>query len=146
MTTPATPGLPGMGFGDPTDPEGFVRAFIARYFTPGLIDSYIRTFVPAGLGYGLSWLALHYQWAWLPDHPSTTFTGTVTVATIAGYYFVARLVERKWPKVGRWLVALHLTSSRPVYVAPAAATAVEQAAATEPEDVARARLRRQMGG
>lgn len=121
--------LPDMGDVDPTDPDGFVRAFLARYFTVGLVDSYIRTFVPAGLGWALSWVALHYDWLGLPEHPSTTFSTTATLTAIAGWYALARAVERKWPRVGRWLIALNLTKSRPVYVQPNAAPAVEDAAA-----------------
>lgn len=124
--------LPDMGDVDPTDPDGFVRTFLARYFTPGLVDSYIRTLVPAALAYTLSWLVLHFDWLTqlgVPAHPSTTFTQTATLAAIAGWYVLARLVERKWPRVGRWLIALNLTKTRPVYVTPKAAPAVEDAAA-----------------
>lgn len=127
--------LPAPAGADLDDPDSVLRVFLARYFRPGLIDSYIRTFVPAGMGYALSWLALNFQWLHLPNHPSPTFSATVTVAGIAGYYFLARLVEKKWPKLGVWLVALNLTKTRPVYVAPGAAAPVEEAAGRTPDQV-----------
>lgn len=128
MTMPA---LPNMADVDPTDPDGFVRAFLARYFTPGLVDSYIRTFVPVTLGSAWSWAVLNYSWLGLPEKPSATLSLTVTGAAIAAYYFAARLLERRYPTLGRWLVALNLTKARPVYVAVDAAPAVEAAAAVD---------------
>lgn len=123
------PLLPSMSDVDPADPDTFLRTFLARYFTNGLVDSYIRTFVPAALGWALSWLALNFTWLGIPNEPSATLSSTVTLAAIAGYYFLARLAERRWPKVGRWLVALNLTRARPVYVQSRVAPAVEAAAA-----------------
>ena len=130
------PPLPNLGDVDASDPDSVLRVFLARYFTPGLVDSYIRTFIPALLGYVLSWLALNFTWFHLPNRPSATLSSTVTVFAIAGYYFVARLVERKYPAVGRWLVSLNLTRTRPVYVEPVVAPAVEAAAAVPGEAVA----------
>jgi hypothetical protein len=137
MTDPMNqaPPLPQPVGADPSDPENVLRVFLARYFRPGLVDSYIRTFVPAGLGFLLSWLALNFRWLHLPEHPSATFSATVTVLAIGGYYFVARLVEKRWPALGKWLVALNLTQTAPVYVKPVAAPAVEAAAAATPEQV-----------
>ena len=130
MTAPI---LPDMGDVDSSDADGVIRVFLARYFKPGLVDSYIRTFVPALLGYALSWLALNFTWFDLPNTPSATFSSTVTVVVIAAYYFLARLVEKRWPKLGRWMVAMNLTKARPVYVQPVAAPAVEAAAAVPAE-------------
>lgn len=133
----SNPQLPSLADVDPSDTDSVIRAFLARYFKPGLVDSYIRTFVPAGLGWLVSWAALNFQWLHLPNDPSATFSTTVTLGAIAGYYFLARLVEKRWPKLGRWMVALNLTKARPVYVQPNAAPAVEAAAADDPADVGR---------
>lgn len=136
---PALPGVNDTVAG--TDPEDVIRVFLARYFRPGLVDSYIRTFVPAALGWSLSWAALNFRWLHLPNHPSATFSTTLTLCAIAGYYFLARLVEKRWPGLGKWLVALNLTKTSPVYVQPVAAPAVQAAAAMEPEDVGRHAVR-----
>jgi hypothetical protein len=131
------PSLPNMADVDPGDPDALIRTFLARYFTPGLIDSYIRTFVPAVIGYALSWLAQNFTWFGLPNEPSATMSSTITLGAIAGYYFLARLAEKKWPRLGRWLVALNLTKNRPVYVQPKAAPGVESAAAIQVYDLQR---------
>lgn len=127
------PPLPNVGDLDASDPQGFLRQFLARYFTAGWFDSIIRTWVPIALGSGLSWLSLHFEWLGLPGRPSTTFTLTVTALVIAGYYALARLVERKWPKFGKWLVALNLVRTAPVYVTPRAEPGVTAAAALPAE-------------
>lgn len=111
------------------DPATYLRDVIVRYFRPGLVDSVIRTWVPVGLGSALSWLSLNYKWLGLPERPSATLALTVTGAAIALYYLAARVVERKFPKVGRLLLALNLTKARPTYAQPAAAGTVEAAAA-----------------
>lgn len=109
---------PQIGGIDPADdPNGFFRELLARYFRAGLVDSYIRTWVPVGIGVVLSWLNLHYAQLGLPARPSEGFVIVATGVTIAVYYFGARLVEKRFPKVGRWLIALHLTRGRPIYTA-----------------------------
>lgn len=143
MTMPSLPPAGGPGV-DVDAPEAFFRDMLARYFRPGLVDSLVRTWVPVGLGAGLSWAAVNFRWLGLPNHPSAALTVLVTGVVIALYYAAARLVERKWPALGRWLVALNLTSTRPVYVTPRAAPSVEAAAAATPDDVAR-ELRRVRG-
>jgi hypothetical protein len=129
--SPMPPAGPGV---DASDPESYLRGMLARYFRPGLVDSYLRTWVPILLGAVIAWLAVNFRWLGIPNHPSGAFTITVTGAVIAGYYLLARAVERKWPEVGRWLVALNLTRSAPVYVTPAAQPAVLEAAAEIPAD------------
>jgi hypothetical protein len=129
MSYPALPD-PGTGTDPATDPTAFVRDVLVRYFRPGLVDSVIRTWVPVGLGSALSWVSLNYEWLGLPAKPSATLSLTVTGLVLAAYYLVARIVERKFPKVGRLLLALNLTKARPTYAEPDAATAVESAAAT----------------
>lgn len=129
MTLPRLPD-PGTGTDPAGDPTGFVRDLLVRYFRPGLVDSVIRTWVPVGLGSALSWVSLNYEWLGLPARPSATLSLTVTGLVIAVYYLVARIVERKFPKLGRVLLALNLTKARPTYAEPAAAATVEAAAAT----------------
>lgn len=97
------------------DPNGFIRELLARYFRAGLVDSYIRTWVPIAIGSILAWLNANYSVLGLPEKPSATMVVVATGLTIAGYYALARLVEKRFPTVGRWLVALHLTRARPVY-------------------------------
>lgn len=120
------PHLPNPG----DDPNGFVRDLLVRYFRPGLVDSVVRTWVPVGLGSVLSWVSLNYEWLGLPAKPSATLSLTVTGLVIAAYYLVARVLERKFPKLGRILLALNLTKARPTYAEPSAAATVEAAAAT----------------
>ncbi len=132
---------PGTGIDPAAEPERFVRDLLVRYFRPGLVDSVIRTWVPVGLGSALSWLSLNYQWLGLPGKPSATLSLTVGGLCIAGYYLAARLVERRWPKVGRMLLALNLTTARPTYAQPAAAASVELAAGRRPPPVVTARSR-----
>src|SRR6478735_4011845 len=105
-----------MALPNPADePAGYVMALLRQYFRVGLVDSVIRTWVPVLLGSVLAWVNLNYEWLGLPAHPSATLALTVTGVCIAAYYFVARLVERQWPVLGQWLVALNLARSKPVY-------------------------------
>lgn len=122
------PKVPGQG-GEVHAADQLLRELLVRYFRPGMVDSLIRTWVPIALGYGLSWLATNYSWLGLPERPSATMALTVGALVSAGYYWAARTVERRWPAVGRWLVSLGLTSARPTYAAPSAASTVERAAA-----------------
>jgi hypothetical protein len=140
MTTPTMPPAGGPGV-DVSTPEGYLRDMLARYFRPGLVDSTLRTWVPVGLGAAISWAAVNFRWLGLPNEPSAAFTIMVTGAVIAVYYLLARTVERRWPAVGRWLIALNLTRTTPVYVEPKAAPAVVEAVAETPLDVSRAAAR-----
>lgn len=117
---------------DPSaDPRGYVADLLARYFRPGLVDSLARTWVPVAIGGTLSWVNANYDVS-LPDGASSTLVIVTTGLTIAGYYGAARLVERRFPRLGRWLLALNLTKARPTYAQPNAAAQVEAAAATNP--------------
>lgn len=116
------PNLPNVDPGD--DPNGFVRELLARYFRPGLVDSAIRTWVPIGIGSALSWVNANYSVLGLPEKPSATAVIVATGLTIAGYYALARFVERKVPALGRWLIALNLTKAKPAYADPAAGPVV----------------------
>ncbi|MEU7590602.1 hypothetical protein AB0A95_30470 [Micromonospora sp. NPDC049230] len=117
---------------DPSvDPGGYLADLLARYFRPGLVDSLARTWVPVGIGAVLTWVNAHYDIS-LPDRASSTLVIVTTGVTIAGYYFASRLIERRFPRLGRWLLALGLTKARPTYAQPAAAAQVEAAAATTP--------------
>lgn len=107
---------PQIGGVDPADdPNGFIRELLARYFRAGLVDSYIRTWVPVGIGALLSWLNANYSLLGLPEKPSATAVTVATGVTIAGYYAIARAIEKKFPTIGKWLVALNLTRSKPLY-------------------------------
>jgi hypothetical protein len=134
------PTLPDPGTGSSADPTTVLRDLLVRYFRPGLVDSLIRTWVPIVLGYVLSYLAVNFEWlnwAGLPDTPSPALSMTFGAAVTAGYYALARVVERKWPVAGRWMLALNLTKARPTYAEPAAAAKVEAAAAEVPPPTSR---------
>ena len=73
--------------------------------------SIIRTIVPIIVGALLGW-ALKVGL----DLPSGAVSQIVTVVVTAAYYAIARLLEQKWPEVGRWLLAAGLTARKPVYV------------------------------
>jgi hypothetical protein len=120
------PHLPSVDPGD--NPDRFARELLDRYFTPGWIDSVIRTWVPVAIGAVLSWVNANYGVLGLPDHPSSTAVIVATGLTIAGYYALARVVERRWPKVGAALVAVGLVRTKPVYGTAAAAKAVDDVA------------------
>lgn len=125
MTNP-TPG----GDIDPaTDPHGYLADLLARYFRPGLADRLIRTWVPVAIGSALAVANARWVRLGLPDKPSETVVFIADGVTIAGYYWLASLLERRFPRLGRWLVALNLTKSRPTYAAAPVAAQVEAAAA-----------------
>ena len=78
-----------------------------------LVTSLIRTYVPLGVGLLLTWLAgsLHI----VIDPASQPGLAALCVAVIsAGYYALARLLERKWPALG----VLLGVASTPTYTAP----------------------------
>lgn len=110
------------------DPGGYLGDLLARYFRPGLADSVARTWVPIAIGSALTWINARWDIT-IPDGASSTFVIVATGATVAGYYAAARLIERRFPRLGRLLVALNLTKARPTYAQPPAAAQVEAAAA-----------------
>ncbi|MFI7608889.1 hypothetical protein ACIBTV_27765 [Micromonospora sp. NPDC049366] len=117
---------------DPADdPRGYLEDLLVRYFRPGLVDSLARTWVPVGIGSALAWVNANYDIV-IPADASSTVVTVATGVTIAGYYAGARLLERRFPRVGRWLLALNLTKARPTYAQPKAAEQVEAAAARTP--------------
>ncbi len=106
----------------PDGEDGFLVEVLAPHFPPGRVESLIRTWVPVALGAALSWLSLWVgrRWGitWIPERPSSTFTIVMTAVTTAVYYAGVRAIEQRWPRVGRWLVALNLVRARPVYAQP----------------------------
>lgn len=119
--------------GAPNVPEapagaGVLVDLLGRYLPPGYIESLIRTWVPIGIGAVLAWVAVHWHIAVSRDASATV--GVVAGAlVVAGYYAVARLVERRWPTVGRWLIALNLVrTAPPLYARPDEAVRVVNAA------------------
>lgn len=76
-----------------------------------LIVSTIRTAVPAGVGFALTWLAINFGLV-LSDASSAKVTAaTVAVATV-GYYAVARKLEQRWPWTGKILLG---SAKQPTY-------------------------------
>lgn len=75
---------------------------LIRQFIPNpreLWTSLVRTYAPLVVGVLVAWMA---KVGWNAD---TGFMLTViTAGASAIYYFVARLVEYKWPAIGRWLL------------------------------------------
>lgn len=125
---PPTPDTPAAGPDPALDPSGYVTDLLVRYFRPGLVDSLARTWVPIAIGSLLAWINANWDIT-LSDGASSTAVNVTTGITIAGYYAAARLIERRFPRLGRWLLALNLTKARPTYAKPAAAAQVEAAAA-----------------
>jgi len=97
---------------------------IRGYIKPGTVESLIRTYVPVGVGLVLAWVATNWNIV-VPENASSAVVTLVVGAFVAGYYTLGRLVERRWPKLGRLLLALNLTKARPLYSTPEAADAVE---------------------
>lgn len=128
--TPTTPPTPAdAGDIDPAlDPRGYLADVLARCFRPGWLDSIARTWVPIAVGSILAWINANWNIT-VPAGASSTFVIVATAATIAGYYGAARVLERRFPRLGRWLLALNITKARPTYATPAAAAQVEAAAA-----------------
>lgn len=123
MTLPQLPQV------DPgADPDKFVRDLLARYFAPGWLDRIIRTWVPIGIGSAFAWANANWSVLGLPEKPSATATIVVSGAIIAVYYALASMVEKRWPSAGRWLLALNLVRTQPVYVEQHAQQAVQSAA------------------
>lgn len=123
MTLPSLPSVdPGV------DPEVFVRQLLAKYFAPGWLDRIIRTWVPIGIGSALAWANANWSVLGLPEKPSATATIVASGLIIAAYYAIASVVEKRWPALGRWLIALNLVRTQPVYVEPPAQQAVQSVA------------------
>lgn len=109
--------------------DNVIVEVLREYIRPGMVDSTIRTWVPVGVGSIVTWVAAHWDIV-IPKHASSTFVIFSTAAVTAAYYIGARLVEKKWPRVGRILLALGLTKAKPVYAEPATAKAVSGGDAT----------------
>lgn len=78
-----------------------------------MFDSVVRTVVPLMVAVILGQAAR--VGLRLPEGAVTEII-TVVLGTV--YYAVARWLERRWPAVGRWLLAAGLTSKQPVYDRP----------------------------
>lgn len=79
------------------------------------VTSLIRTYVPIGVGFALTWLASSLRIVVDPSSQAGLVALCVTVLS-AGYYFLARVLERKFPFLGVLLGAV----AKPVYVKPPA--------------------------
>jgi hypothetical protein len=76
-----------------------------------MYDSVIRTVVPVIVGVLLGQAARIGL-----DLPAGAVTEVVTVVVTGAYYAVARLVEQRWPALGRVLLSAGLSRRVPVYV------------------------------
>lgn len=76
-----------------------------------MYDSVIRTVVPLVVGVLLGQAARIGL-----DLPAGAVTEVVTVVVTGAYYAVARLVEQRWPALGRVLLSAGLARRTPVYV------------------------------
>lgn len=75
-----------------------------------MLASIIRTVVPVIVGVLLGWAAkvgLN-----LPEGPVTEI---VTIVITGAYYALGRWLEKRWPAVGRWMLAAGLTKKKPDY-------------------------------
>lgn len=88
------------------------------YLSAAYSTSLIRTLVPVGIGSVLTYINAHWHLV-LPAHASSTLIITATAVTVGAYYAAARWVERRWPRIGRWLIALGVTDAAPTYTPPA---------------------------
>ncbi len=77
------------------------------------ITSQIRTIVPIAVGAFISWLAL--RGVNLDEQAEAGLVVFLTSALQAAYYLVARLIERRRPEWGAWLLG---SSAQPVYREP----------------------------
>jgi hypothetical protein len=76
-----------------------------------MYDSVIRTVVPVIVGVLLGQAARIGL-----DLPAGAVTEVVTVVVTGAYYAVARLVEQRWPALGRVLLSAGLSRRAPVFV------------------------------
>lgn len=86
-----------------------------------VLPSVVRTVVPAVVALLLGWAARVGF-----DLPTGTVTLIVTAVILGAYYWLVRLIERRWPAVGRLLLALGLTDKQPTYTRPPAPVGDEQ--------------------
>ena len=78
-----------------------------------MYDSIVRTVVPVIVGVLLGQAARIGL-----DLPAGAVTEVVTVVVTGAYYAVARLVEQRWPALGRVLLSAGLSRRAPVYAPP----------------------------
>lgn len=110
VNTPAS--LPDSS-GDHTT-DSIVVEVLREYIRPGMVESAVRTVVPYVVGLVLSYIAVHWHIVVPEKHTSTVVLLTAgTVTTV--YYIVARIIERKFPRIGRILLALGMVKAQPVY-------------------------------
>lgn len=103
--------------------EGVLAALARKFLPPGYVESLIRTWVPVGVGSVIAWAAVH--WHIVVSRGASATVGTVAGALcIAGYYALGRLVEKRWPKAGAFLISLGLVQAKPVYAHPTDAVRV----------------------
>lgn len=74
----------------------------------------IRTYVPLAVGFALTWAAssLHIV---VGPHSQAALAAAAVTAVTGGYYALARVVEHKWPGLGKYL----LGAAKPVAAPPA---------------------------
>jgi hypothetical protein len=108
VTSPPRPEQPG-----PADQLGGAGVSLP----PGYVQSLIRTWVPVAIGSLIAWVALHWHIVVDPG-ASTTAGAIVTALCIAAYYALCRLVERRWPRLGAFLLSIGLVQAKPVYAQP----------------------------
>lgn len=91
--------------------------------------AYIRTYVPLAVGAILGWLITTYTvvrdaLAWADAHLPVVFPGTdwrelLNAAAIAAvtalYYWGARQLGRRWPRLEKWMLG---SAATPRYTAP----------------------------
>jgi len=77
--------------------------------------SIIRTYVPIGIGLVLTWVASSLRIVIDPSSQAGLVALCVAVLS-AGYYFLARLLEKQFP----WLGVLLGAAAKPTYVKPGA--------------------------
>lgn len=79
------------------------------------ITSLIRTYVPLGVGAVLAYLAS--RWGIGLDADASVALSVAAVALITGvYYAIARAIEHRFPRLGRFLVGVGART--PVYPRP----------------------------
>lgn len=75
--------------------------------------SLVRTWVPIGVGYVLTFLAVRWGIG-IDENTSAQISAAVTAVVTALYYALVRLLERRWP----WFGKLLGSSKKPAYVEP----------------------------
>lgn len=65
------------------------------------VTSLIRTYVPIFVGALLAWLTTHG--INIDTEAADGFAAFLTAIFGAGYYLIARLLERQWPELGKLL-------------------------------------------